>query len=306
MRVQRSSTERSGQRSGQWHPRAVVALLITTFVTISAILPSAANVFETDDRRLITPDDHLAFIGVIKCSDTLRIPTGSLITTPNADPSRRFEVLTTVAHAFFTKEGDRWQNCSFLLEGDPTRAMPITYVVTGTSSPGKGWNDDWAVAIVEGRVSQDIALPTPLSIDLHGINDRVETGATVLLAGHNGESVPMLLSDKCGPRHKRSGSHNFGDPRVFNHDCDMMSGWSGGPLLLRTSSQTHIIAVNSTRFNPVVHQTGFPFDDRFNPNTAIRVDEEFQAVIQRLATDGAPIRLAEGTAFCTVGADATC
>jgi hypothetical protein len=302
MRVQRTSTK--GRR--EWRVRAATAFMTTAIGVIFTALPTFANVFESDDRRLITPDDHLAFVGVITCSDTLRIPTGSLITTRNADPNRRFEVLTTVAHAFFTKEGNRWQNCSFLLEGDPTRAMPITYVVTGTSSPGKGWNDDWAVAIVEGRVSQDITLPTPLSIDLGGIEERTKAGASILLAGHNGESIPMLMSDKCGPQHKRSGSHNFGDTRVFNHDCDMMSGWSGGPLLLRSATETHTIGVNSTRFNPVVHQTGFPFDDRFNPNTAIRVDEEFQAAIHRLAKDGAPIRLADGTAFCTVGTDALC
>jgi len=296
----------SAERRRQWRERAAIAFITVSLSVVGATAPSSANVFEVDDRRLITPDDHLAFVGVIACSDTLRIPTGSLITTPNANPNRRFEVLTTVAHAFFTKEGNRWQNCSFLLEGDPTRAMPITYVVTGTSNPGKGWNDDWAVAIVEGRVSQDITLPTPLSIDLQGIEERTRAGASIILAGHNGESLPMLMSDKCGPRHKRSGSHNFGDTRVFNHDCDMMSGWSGGPLLLRSPTQTYTIGVNSTRFNPVVHQTGFPFDDRFNPNTAIRVDEEFQTAIHRLARNGAPIRLAEGTFFCTVGAEAPC
>ncbi len=302
MRVQRIF----GKNRLQWCGHTTLAAMATALALVFAAFPTFANVFETDDRRLITPDDHLAFVGVITCSDTLRIPTGSLITTRNADPNRRFEVLTTVAHAFFTKEGDRWQNCSFLLEGDPTRAMPITYVVTGTSSPGKGWNDDWAVATVEGRVSQDITLPTPLSIDLGGIQERTKAGASILLAGHNGENIPMLMSDNCGPQHKRSGSHNFGDSRVFNHDCDMMSGWSGGPLLLRSASATHTIGVNSTRFNPVVHQTGFPFDDRFNPNTAIRVDEEFQAAIHRLAKEGAPIRLADGTAFCTVGADTLC
>ncbi len=267
---------------------------------------SHANVFEVDDRRLITPDDQMGFVGVVACADTLRIPTASLITTSSANPNRHHEVITTVAHAFFTKEGERWQDCSFLPEGDASRALPITYVATGTSTPGRGWNDDWAVAVVEGRVSTSVPIPTPLSVTLAEIEEHLIAGANIQLAGHNGERLPMLISENCRPRHKRSGSHNFGDARVFNHDCDMMSGWSGGPLLLKTPDAIHTIAVNSTRFNPVVHQTGFPFDDRFNPNTAIRVANEFHTTIRKLVTEGAPIQLADSTSICSAGERADC
>ncbi len=283
-----------------------IALLVASATTFLSIGSSSANVFETDDRRLITPDDQLGFVGIIACADTLRIPTASLITTANADPDRRHEVITTVAHAFFTKEGDRWQDCSFLPEGDTARALPITYVATGTSTPGRGWNDDWAVAVVDGRVSTSAPIPTPLSVTLPEIEEHLIAGANIQLAGHNGERLPMLMSENCGPKHKRSGSHNFGDARVFNHDCDMISGWSGGPLLLRTATDVFTIAVNSTRFNPVVHQTGFPFDDRFNPNTAIRVANEFHATIRKLVAEGAPMRFADSAHFCNAGETGGC
>ncbi len=302
MRVERSDSE----RGSQWRNSLAIALVAATSFLLAPAPPASANVFETDDRRLITPEDQMSFVGIIACTDTKRIPTASLITTREASPNRRHEVITTVAHAFFTKDGDRWQDCSFLPEGDPTQALPIKYVMTGTSTPGKGWNDDWAVAVVEGRVASTTPLPLPLSVDLADIETHRSAGARIQLAGHNGESLPMLISENCGPRFKRSGSHNFGDSRVFNHDCDMMSGWSGGPLLLRTQTEVFTIAVNSTRFNPVVHQTGFPFDDRFNPNTAIRVDKEFHAAIERLTVDGAPILLADNTLFCTVGEPAGC
>lgn len=302
MRVEQAFIE----RAFQWHKRLAIGLSAAVAALFLLAIPSFANVFETDDRRLITPDDQMGFVGVIACADTKRIPTASLITTPDANPQRRHEVITTVAHAFFTKDGDRWQDCSFLPEGDPTRALPITYVMTGTSTPGKGWNDDWAVAVVQGRVSTDMPLPLPLSVDLGAIEEHRTAGAFIQLAGHNGERLPMLMSENCGPRHKRSGSHNFGDARVFNHDCDMISGWSGGPLLLRTPTDVFTIAVNSTRFNPVVHQTGFPFDDRFNPNTAIRVDNDFLAAIKRLTVDGAPIQLADSTSVCSSGEQADC
>lgn len=286
------------EQARRWHNHLAIGLLAAATLLSVSVPPSFANVFEIDDRRLITPGDQMGFVGVVACADTKRIPTASLITTRRANPERRHEVITTVAHAFFTKDGDRWQDCSFLPEGDPTRALPITYVMTGTSTPGRGWNDDWAVAVVKGRVSDTLPLPMPLSVDLEMIDQLRTAGAFIQLAGHNGERLPMLISENCGPRHKRSGSHNFGDPRVFNHDCDMISGWSGGPLLLRTPTDVFTIAVNSTRFNPVVHQTGFPFDDRFNPNTAIRVDNDFLATIERLTIEGPPIHLADSASAC--------
>lgn len=301
------SVERSySERAFQWGNRLAIGLTAAAAALLLPSFPSIANVFEVDDRRLITPDDQMGFVGVIACANTKRIPTASLITTPDASPHRQHEVITTVAHAFFTKDGDRWQDCSFLPEGDPTRALPITHVMVGTSTPGKGWNDDWAVAVVEGRISTETPLPMPLSVDLKALEEHRTKGARIQLAGHNGERLPMLMSENCGPRYKRSGSHNFGDTRVFNHDCDMISGWSGGPLLLRTPSDVFTIGVNSTRFNPVVHQTGFPFDDRFNPNTAIRVDNEFLATIERLSVEGVPIQLADSTSACSTSDRADC
>ena len=282
--------------------RLVALLLVISFSDQSAI----ANVFEDDNRRPISEEDDLAFVGVIACANTARLPTASLITIDAAAPDRRFDILITVAHAFSRQDGTRWEECDFLPEGDPDRAARIVYVVSGTETPGQGWNTDWAVAVLAHRISDGITLPHPLALDEVSTQEKINNGAHILLVGHNGEKLPMLLSDDCGPRIKTSGSQNLGDDRVFNHDCDMMAGWSGGPLLLRESDATYAIAVNSTQFNRVVHQEGWPFDGRFNPNTAIRIDAEFEEAIRTLAVNGAPMRLADKMAFCTVETTASC
>ena len=291
-------------RSLNWrgNTRLVALLLVISFSDQSA----NANVFEDDDRRPVNEEDDLAFVGVIACTNTARLPTASLITIEDADPDRRFDILITVAHAFSRRDGKRWDECDFHPGGDPERAAPIVYVVSGTETPGQGWNTDWAVAVLARRISDNMSLPHPLSLDEATTQDKIDNGAHILLVGHNGEKLPMLVSNNCRPRIKTSGSQNLGDDRVFNHDCDMMAGWSGGPLLLRESNATYAIAVNSTQFNRVVHQQGWPFDGRFNPNTAIRIDAEFEETIRELAITGAPVLLADKMAFCAVETTASC
>ncbi len=283
------------------------ARLFTLFLAFSFFAqPVKANVFGEDDRRPVTQEDELGFVGVIACANTGRIPTASLVTVADADPARHFDIIVTVAHAFSNSDGQRWEECIFRLEGKNEREARIVYVMSGTHTPGQGWNTDWAVAVLADRLSEGMTLPHPLVLDETETLERINDGARVLLVGHNGERLPMLVSENCGPHIKVSGSHNFGDDRVFNHDCDMMAGWSGGPLLLRKSDTTHITAVNATQFNRVVHQQGWPFDGRFNPNTAIRIDEKFEAAIRTLALNGAPIQLADKIAFCSIETAASC
>src|SRR3546814_20183569 len=72
------------------------------------------------------------------------------------------------------------------------------------------------------------------------------SGAKFLLAGHNGEIGPLMVSNHCGPMPKKDADINRFDDRAFNHDCDMMPGWSGGPLMVELNGQPFVIAVNAT------------------------------------------------------------
>lgn len=277
------------------------------------------NVFETDDRRPVTQEDQLDFVGVIACQNTGRLPTASLIALPDRYRERTFEILLTVAHAFYTPQGKMWNDCHFQKEGEPTKAAPITGLIVGTTTPGQGWSEDWAVARIGTRMTDheptpqltsshpnlphaprlSSARPSPAIVRFEELMAMRRTGGTVLLVGHNGEQMPLLLSSDCGPRRKTSGHYNLQDNRVFNHDCDMMAGWSGGPLLLRHQGKTLLIGINATEYNSVVHQQGWPFDGRFNPNTAIRINQEILKAIETLAdndnqpTPQAPLRLCE-------------
>ncbi|MDO9126313.1 MAG: hypothetical protein Q7U42_05545, partial [Parvibaculum sp.] len=81
----------------------------------------------------------------------------------------------------------------------------------------------------------------------------------------------------------------------FNHDCDMMPGWSGGPLILREGGASYLVAVNSTEVNAITHISGRPYNGRMNPNTAVRLDGRFLATVENLLRAGAP-----GTVKCLV------
>ena len=87
---------------------------------------------------------------------------------------------------------------------------------------------------------------------------------------------------------KRFSDLNGFDARVFNHDCDMMPGWSGGPLVLRENGAGYLVAVNSTQLNAITHISGWPYNGRMNPNTAVRVDGPFRDVIGQVLKAGAP------------------
>lgn len=264
--------------------RALSTLILAGISSLAAAGTARANVFDTDERRIIAPGDQLDFVGVIACENTRRLPTASLITPPADNPDRDFDLLLTVAHAFYTRQGERWVACAFRKGGDPSSETPIIDLIVGTTNPGDGWNDDWAVAKLGKRIASADPRPRPAIIRYEDLMAMREEGATILLAGHDGEQLPLLLSTNCGPRRKTSGHYNLQDNRVFNHDCDMMAGWSGGPLLLRDQDETKLIGINATEYNSVVHQQGWPYDGRFNPNTAIRINPDILKAIDTLAS----------------------
>lgn len=250
--------------------------------------PSASNIFGNDDRRDIRPEDGMSGVGTIVCEGTTRRPVGALIADPGRHVAPRFDVIVTVAHAFVGPGGSFLTDCAFHPGADPASAARITFLKTGAVTLYRNWHKDWAVAVLDRRLPENLDRLVPLVLDeMEATRLRTE-GATFLLAGHNGERGPLQVSDRCGPMPKRFSDLNGFDMRVFNHDCDMMPGWSGGPLVLREGGVSYLIAVNSTQLNAITHISGRPYNGRMNPNTAVRVDGAFRDVIEEVLRSGAP------------------
>ncbi|MBX3504594.1 MAG: trypsin-like peptidase domain-containing protein [Parvibaculum sp.] len=250
--------------------------------------PSASNIFGHDDRRDIRPEDGMSGVGTIVCEGTTRRPVGALIADPGRHVTPRFDVIVTVAHAFVGPGGGFLTDCAFHPGADAARAARITFLKTGAVKLYRNWHNDWAVAVLDRRLPESLDRLVPLVLDETEATRLRAEGATFLLAGHNGERGPLQVSDRCGPMPKRFSDLNGFDLRVFNHDCDMMPGWSGGPLVLREGGVSYLIAVNSTQLNAITHISGRPYNGRMNPNTAVRVDGAFRDVIEEVLRSGAP------------------
>lgn len=264
-------------------------------LTAMLVGPAHANIFGHDDRRDILAADELSGVGTIVCEGTTRRPTASLVTLPGRAPSPYYDVIATVAHAFIGSNGQLLQRCEFRPQADAALAAKITFLETGTLSPYGNWHNDWAVAVLERRLPENFSRLLPRVVDEAEAYELRMRKARFLLAGHNGERGPLQVSENCGPVPKLGSHLNRFDPRVFNHDCDMMPGWSGGPLILRDGGASYLVAVNSTEVNAITHISGRPYNGRMNPNTAVRLDGRFLATVENLLRAGAP-----GTVKCLV------
>ena len=270
--------------------RALAAALLLASLSCSPT-PSNANIFSHDDRRGITPEDGLSGVGTIVCEGTTRRPTAALVTLEGT--SSHADVIATVAHAFIGSNGQRLSACEFWPGADPALAARIVYLETGTLSPEGNWHNDWAVAVLDRRLPESLSRLRPRVLNERRAEMKRVRHAHFLLAGHNGERGPLQVSERCGPVAKVNSDLNRFDRRVFNHDCDMMPGWSGGPLILREDGVDYLVAVNSTEVNAITHISGRPYNGRMNPNTAVRVDGLFRETLERLLKSDAP----EGPAF---------
>lgn len=256
-----------------------------------------ANIFGTDDRRLITEADGLSAVGLIVCEGTTRRPTATLL---SADNSRPHNLIISVAHSFLGLGNVPLGPCAFWPGGEATDATPITFAMLGTATPVGDWNQDWAVALLAHPLPATYQPLHPEVLSVTAADAARARGMSFMLAGHNGETGPMMWSGRCGPVPKRNADINRFDNRAFNHDCDMMPGWSGGPLMLQREGQRYVIAVNATELNALVTVAGEAYNGAYNANTAVRIDGPFLEAITLLTRTGAPVPTSPGVTLCHV------
>jgi protease YdgD len=288
-----------GPQRATRHPLARISALAAGLVLLITTI-SYANVFGHDDRRLLTPADGLSAVGIIACNGSSRRPTATLVAPHGGNFGSRGDIIITVAHSFLDDDGHRFAHCSFWPGGHETGAARVVFMMLGTRRPQADWNADWAVAILDRKLGPQYQPLEPLIMFPEEADALRARGRQFMLAGHNGEKGPLMVSTNCGPVRKENADINRFDMRAFNHDCDMMPGWSGGPLMVTLNSRHFIVAVNATEMNPLVTQAGEPYDGRYNANTAVRIDGPFFDAISTLSHSGLPERLPAGNATCRV------
>ncbi len=272
----------SGSRKPIYPRRRAVFAMVPVLCALSAVAASA-NVFDTDDRRPLEHADGFSAVGQIACENSTRLPVGTIVDHPSLTRDRDFELVVTVAHTFRGRRNEMQTRCHFLPGGDKEAATPVLHVALGTLSPDKAWHHDWAIALVAGRLSDTYGALQLATIDADDLAPLVKAGARYALVGKNGERPQMLISEHCGPVPKKHWHHGYFLSGEFNHDCDMIAGWSGGPLVLIHNGERRIIGINATELNGIVHKIGDPWHPRMFANTAIRFDGEFKTTLERLA-----------------------
>tara|TARA_R110002110_G_scaffold14704_3_gene67735 strand:- start:4408 stop:5304 length:897 start_codon:yes stop_codon:yes gene_type:complete len=267
---------------------ALAAFALLTVTLASRPDAADANIFSHDDRRDIVATDELSGVGTIVCAGTTRRPTASLVGLPGRHRPPPYDVIATVSHAFIGANEQRLTSCEFWPQANAALAAKIIFLEAGTLSPDGDWNNDWAVAVLDRRLPENLIRLVPRVLDDKEAGGKRAKDAHFMMAGHNGERGPLQVSEGCGPVGKSYSDLNGFDGRVFNHDCDMMPGWSGGPLILREGGINYLVAVNSTEVNAITHISGRPYDGRMNPNTAVRVDGRFEKAMTEILRHGAP------------------
>lgn len=280
------------------------ATLVSTFLLACTALAtvSHANVFDRDDRRPLTAEDGFGSVGQIACANSTRLPVGTIISHDALPEDRDYELIVTVAHTFRGRGGTMETRCDFLPGGDAAAATPVLHVALGTLAPGRAFHHDWAVAIVSGRLSDThgaLPLATLMEEDLPSLD---EAGAQYSLIGKNGERPRMLISENCAPVPKLHWHHGFFSEGELNHNCDMIPGWSGGPLVMTLNGKRQIVGINATELNGIIHKVGDAYHPRMFANTAIRYSGDFKATVARMAatpfnTDDLSANLHEQVAF---------
>jgi len=268
--------------------RGTVANCLFACVIGTAVLfiPSvtSANVFDADDRRPLLPEDGFSSVGQISCANSTRLPIGTIISHDALPEDRDYELVVTVAHTFRGRGGSMETRCDFLPGGDTDAATPLLHVALGTLSPGRAFHHDWAIAVVSGRLSDTHGARPLATLNHDDLTPFEEAGARYALVGKNGERPQMLISENCAPVPKLHWHHGYFSEGELNHNCDMIPGWSGGPLVMALKGERHIVGINATELNGIIHKVGDPYHPRMFANTAIRYDGEFKATLERLAT----------------------
>lgn len=253
------------------------------------------NIFGRDDRRLMTFEERrrLSPVGSIGYRDNHPLGTATIVCAEGADPARTYDLIITAAHIFYNLQGRRRAPRFHYDPGGPGgERVAITDFTVGTTDPYHNFESDWAVALVDRRISDDYGCLRAGSVGEANLETIKSHGGHYLAAGLHSKTKFMMISGFCGPVPKIPGDIAFGHDEFYNIDCDFVKGASGGPLVLVQNNAWEVIGVLVRMVNNVDTHPGDPFDPTFNPNQAVRIASDFKATIEQVARTGQCSRVA--------------
>ena len=246
------------------------------------------NIFGPDDRRLmtLTERDWLAPVGTIGYGDNNSLGTATIICA-HGGPTSDFDVIVTAAHAFYDIQGRlRGRDFYYYAGGPDGKRVRIISFTAGTHDPYNNFHRDWAVAILERKISQNKGCLRYHSITEDSLEQIKRDGGHYMVAALHSKIKLITVSGYCGPVPKKPGHVGYGNDLFFNVDCDFMKGASGGPMVLAYDDAWYAVAVAVRMVNTMDTKPGDAFDPRFNPNQAVRIAGRFRQTIEDASRTG--------------------
>lgn len=138
-----------------------------------------------------------------------------------------------------------------LIDGQAPAAAFVTKVVPGTNDPNRDRGNDWALLVLDQPLGETYGWMNFIVADL---SDLDSVKGEIILAGYSSDFPKEKPSETAGV-HNGCSIRGFGPQLgMISHDCDMMSGASGGPMfvVLQEGNKLNavIIALNAAHRTP--------------------------------------------------------
>lgn len=244
-----------------------------------------------DDRRLPEPAEAgpLAAVGMIGVPASLG--SAALLNIDAFAPARSYDLVISAAHIFFDERGDFTspdRRYFYYPEGYGGTAIPIVDFAVGSSRPSQNHELDWAVAVLDRRLTPALPALGFANFDEAEIARRLGQGGRFLAAGFATDGLGGFVrqvADGCRPTPEEVSSRYRWLDGVMLHDCDTVLGFSGGPNLLADADGTlYAVAVMSAE--ALQARAGDRYDPAVNPNLSVRLTGRFLETLLTMAQTG--------------------
>ena len=267
------------------------ALLIAILSSVPALAADQlALVFGQDDRRALAANE-LALgrvTGTLWRKERLEIASASILRHPHLPEDRTWDVVLTSAHTFVDIHGRFFSTKYWFSSGAaPEQKVRVSsvYFARNFSFEKIDPRNDWALALVERRLSGRGEGLIPLVLSERTLLRRVQSGGRFRLVAHNVRTRSVQVADNCGIVPKGPGHIDYG-PRVFNMDCDMEISASGGTLMLEWNGVRFAAGVAAGDTHRKSHTAGAPFNPRRHVNLAVGLPPEMLWALELLDRTG--------------------
>lgn len=224
-----------------------------------------------EDQRQKAPENLLSALGTIFCDGGLRGTATHITTLSNHGPS----IILTAAHVLFDKNTGRpFKTCRYRPQNRRLSSVGFAAVADHQYSPfskdkiRQSETDIVFVALQKSTYQPSLKLAPATNI----------SGTGLQLLGYNEERQKIQLSSNCESYHSKM----FVSELLLLHNCDALSGASGGPIVRVIDSENNS-AVVAVHGGTLYSADSAPAGAKANPekwiNQARKVDS---ALLNRL------------------------